>query len=48
MACRFQCWKNSIGLIDQSNGTGAINVKMDGPVLEEKYSFKILKLSFFF
>ena len=33
-------------LFDQSNNTGATDVKMDGPVLEEKSSFKILGLTF--
>ena len=32
---------------DQSNNTGAITVKMDGPVFAEKSSFKILGLIFF-
>ena len=31
---------------DQSNNTGAIDVKMDGSVLEEKSSFKMLGLTF--
>ena len=30
------------------NNTGAIDVKMDGPVLEEKSSFKMLGLAFSF
>ena len=34
-------------LIDWFENTGAIDVKMDGPVLEEKSSFKMLGLSFF-
>ena len=33
-------------LFDQSNSTGAIDVKMDGPVLEEKSSCKVLALTF--
>ena len=32
---------------DQSNKTGAIDVKMDVSVLEEKPSFKMLGLTFF-
>ena len=32
---------------DQSNNTGAITVKMDGPVFAKKSSFKILGLIFF-
>ena len=35
-------------LVDQCNNTSSINVKMDGPVLEEKSSFKMLGLAFFF
>ena len=31
---------------DQSKNTGAIDVKMDGSVLEEKSSFKLLGLTF--
>ena len=31
---------------DQSNNTGAIDVKMDGSVLEEKPSFRMLALTF--
>ena len=33
-------------LVDQCNNTSSINVKMDGPVLEEKSSFKMLGLTF--
>ena len=33
-------------LIDRSNNTGTIGVKMDGYVLEEKSSFKMLGLTF--
>ena len=33
-------------LFDRSNNTGAIDVKMDGSVLEEKSSFKMLGLTF--
>ena len=32
---------------DQSNNTGAINVKMDGSVLEKKSSFRMLGLTLF-
>ena len=38
--------KNSTGLFDWSNNTGVIDVKMDGSVLEEKSSFKMLGLTF--
>ena len=31
---------------DQSNNTGAIDVKMDGSVLEEKSYFNMLRLTF--
>ena len=33
-------------MFDQSNNTGAIDVKMDGSALEEKSSFKMLGLNF--
>ena len=33
-------------MLDLSHNTGAIDVKIDGPVLEEKPSFKILELTF--
>ena len=33
-------------MFDRSNNTGATDVKMDGSVLEEKSSFKILQLPF--
>ena len=33
-------------LFDQSNNTGAIDVKVDLSVLEEKFSFKMLGLTF--
>ena len=45
MASWFQCW-SELALFDWSNTTGAIDVKMDGTVLEEKSSFKILGLNF--
>ena len=38
--------KNQLFLFERSNNTGAIDVKMDGSVLEEKPSFKMLGLSF--
>ena len=34
-------------LFNQSDVTGAINVKMDSSVLEERSSFKMLGLTFF-
>ena len=43
MACWFQ-----LVSFDRSNNTGAIDVKMDLSVLEEKSSFKMLGLTFSF
>ena len=40
--------KTQLVLFDRSNKTGAIDVKMDGSVLEEKSYFKMLELTFFF
>ena len=45
VACWFQCWKNSTQL-NWSNNTGVIDVKIDGSVLEEKSSFKMVGLTF--
>ena len=42
----FNAGKTHLVLFDQSNSTGAIDVKMDGSVLEEKSSFKMLGLTF--
>ena len=42
----FNAGKAQLVSFDQSNNTGAINVKMDGSVLEEKLSFKMLGLTF--
>ena len=42
----FNAGKTQLVLFDQSNNTGAIDVKMDGSVLEEKSFFKMLGLSF--
>ena len=42
----FNAGKTQLVLFDQSNNTVAIDVKMDGSVLEEKSSFKMLGLSF--
>ena len=41
----FNARKTQFVLFDQSNSTGAIDVKMDGSVLEEKSSFKMLGLT---
>ena len=38
--------KTLLALFDQSNNTGAIDVKIDGSILEEKSSFKVLGLNF--
>ena len=42
----FNAGKAKLVLFDRSNNTGAIDVKMDGSVLEEKSSFKMLVLTF--
>ena len=42
----FNARKTQLVLFDQSNNTGAINMKMDGSVLEEKSYFKMLGLTF--
>ena len=41
----FNAEKIQLVSFDQSNNTGAIDVKMDGSVLEEKSSFKMLGLT---
>ena len=47
LACWFQCWENLTGFVYWSNNTGSIDTKIDGSVLEEKSSFKILGWTFF-
>ena len=42
----FSAGKAQLVSFDRSKNTGAIDVKMDGSVLEEKTSFKILGLTF--
>ena len=42
----FNAGKTLLVSFDQSNNTGSIDVNMDGPVLEEKSSFKMLGLTF--
>ena len=42
----FNAGKTHLVSFDLSNNSGAIDVKIDGSVLEEKSSFKILGLSF--
>ena len=44
----FNYGKTQLVSFDHSNDTVAIDVKMDGSVLEEKLSFKMLRLSIFF
>ena len=41
----FNAWKTQLVLFDQSSNTGSIDVKMDGSVLKEKLSFKMLTFS---
>ena len=41
----FNAGKTELVLFDQYNNSGFINVKMDGSVLEEKSSFKMLGLT---
>ena len=42
----FSAGKTQLVLSDRSKNTGAIDVKMDGAVLEEKTSFRMLGLIF--
>ena len=42
----FNAGKTQLVSFDRSNNTGSIDVKMDGPVLEEKSSFEMLGLTF--
>ena len=42
----FNAWKIQLASFDRSNNSGAIDMKMDGPVLGEKSSFKILGSTF--
>ena len=42
----FNPGKTQLVLFDWSNNNGSIDVKMDGSVLEEKSSFKMLGLTF--
>ena len=43
----FNAGKTQLVLFDRSKNTGAIDVKMDGSVLDEKSSYKMLGLTFF-
>ena len=42
----FNAGKTQLVLFDRSNNTGAVDLKMDGSVFEEKSSFKMLGLTF--
>ena len=42
----FNAGKTQLVLLDQSNNTGAIGVKLEGSVVEEKSSFKVLEWTF--
>ena len=42
----FDAGKTQLVLFDRSNNNGSIDVKMDGSLLEEKSSFKMLGLTF--
>ena len=44
----FYTGKTQLVLFDRSNNTGAIDVKMDGSVFEEKSSFRMLGVDFLF
>ena len=44
----FNAGKTQLVSFDWSNNNGSIDVKMDGSVLEEKSSFKMLGLTFSF
>ena len=47
MLVDFNARKIQLALLDWSNNTGANYVKMDGSVLEEDLSFKLLGLKFY-
>ena len=42
----FNAGKNQLVSFERSNNTGSIDVKMDGSVLEEEPSFRMLGLTF--
>ena len=42
----FNAGKTHLFLFDRSNNTGATDVKMDRSVVEEKSSYKMLRLTF--
>ena len=43
----FNAGKRQLVSFDQSNNTGAVDVKIDGSVLERKSSFNMWELTFF-
>ena len=45
MVVDFNAGKTHLILFDRSNNNGSIDVKMDGSILEEKSSFKMLGLT---
>ena len=44
----FNAGKTQLVSFDQSNNAGAVDVKVDGSILEEKSSFKMLGFIFLF
>ena len=42
----FSAGKTQLVLFDPSNNTGSVDARVDGSVLEEKLSFKMLGLTF--
>ena len=48
VVCWFNARKTQLVSFDRSNNTGATDAKMDGSVLEEKSSFEMPGLTFFF
>ena len=42
----FNAWKTQVLSFEQSNNNGSIDMKMDGSVLEQRSSFKMLGLTF--
>ena len=46
MLIDFNAGKTQLVLLDRSNNSGSIELKMDGSVLEENSSFKMLEFTF--
>ena len=44
----FNPWKTQLVSFDQSNNNSSIDVKMEGSILEEKSSFKMLGVDLLF